>query len=251
MSAFSFDATQVEPDEGRVGPMPAGWWPFMADEAALEPTKDGMGNYIKVRFTCTEGPHKGSKVWHNFNMKNNSEKAVEIGRKQLSAFMHAINVLKIDHLQQLCNVPLFLKIKFVPADGQWEAKNEINAFRKSNDDGAKAGYQAQLSGGAVAKPSAPRPPVAAPAAAAVPPPPAPGAGGWQPPAAQQPWNAAPAAAPEAPAQVQQAAPSWGTAPAAVQAPAIQSAPLTRVAPEAAPAQSDDLPPWMNDNPPME
>lgn len=187
MANFSFDARSVAPDEGRVGAVPAGWYPVSVDQTEMKPTADTLGTYLNARFKVLDGPHKGVSVYHRFNTKNNSEKAVEIGYKQLSALMHAIKVLTIDTTERLHNIPLFVKLKLVPAEGQYEAKNEITAFREITDAAARAGFAAQTGAPGAAAPAKITPPPvagqAAPAAA-----PAAQAGGWQPPANQQPWG---------------------------------------------------------------
>jgi hypothetical protein len=198
MASFQFNAANVEPDAGRVGAIPAGWYPVSIDDTEIKPTSGGSGLYLNTRYTVLDGPYKGCKIWHKFNTKNDSDKAVEIGYKQLSALMHAVNVLKIDVTEQLHNIPLFVKVKFVPPEGQYDSKNEITAFRSINDEAAKAGFKASLTGGA-----------AAPAAKIVPPPvsvaPA-AAAGWN----NQATAAAPAPVQSAPVQTQ--APAWNSAP---------------------------------------
>lgn len=218
MANLSFDARSVEPDQGRIGAIPAGWYPVLIDETEVKPTSQGDGAYLNVRFSVLDGAYKNSKLWHRFNTKNQSEKAVEIAYKQLSALMHAVKVLAMQQTEQLHNIPLFVKIKVEPAvleaDGvtvKYEAKNEIQAFREVTDPAARAAFALQ-SGAPAAAPKAPPPPAQATPAA-------PAGGGWTAPAAAQPWGNAQAAAP---------------APNAVQAVATQAAPVAQV--QAAPVQ---------------
>lgn len=241
--------------------MPAGWYPVAVDETEMKPTANGDGAYLNARLTVLDGPHKGSKVWHRFNIKNASEKAVEIGYKQLSALMHAVGVIKMEATEQLHNKPLFVKLKFVPAEGQYDSKNEITAFRKSNDEAAIAGYKAMAAGaGALVTKAITPPPAQAPAAAP---------GGWTPPAAQQPWNGAgnsggpaPAATATAPATstpgqasatpASAAAPSWNQQAPATSAPAAQAPALAPSQEQtAAPATGETMPPWMTSGNPAQ
>lgn len=226
MPNFSFDASQVAPDEGRIGALPAGWYPVSVDETEMKPTANGAGAYLQVRFSVLDGAHKGSKFWHRFNVQNASEKAVEIAFKQLSALLHAVKVVKMTATEQIHNIPLFVKVK-VTSEAGYEPRNDITAFREINDAAAKAGF----AGGAVA--AAPKavtpPPPAAPAA--------PAAGGWTAPATAQPWNGT--------SEAHQAAPSWANnIPAEKQAaPAPQKAAEPDVAP-ATQVNGEVLPPWM-------
>jgi hypothetical protein len=239
MTAFVFDATQVEPDNGRVGAIPKGWYPAMVEKTEIKPTTGGTGAYIAVQFGVVDGAYKGSKIFTNFNIQNDNEKAVEIGRKQLSSLCHAVNVLQMTDTDQLKNKPFFIRVKHVPAEMdpqdptkvKYEEKNEPTAYRSANDQAALAEYQKQ----GVAPAPAARPPVAAPvtppAAAAWAPPAQPGpttspATAWQPPATpaaapvapvQQPWGQPPAQTPAAPVAAPAAAPvagapAWANAP---------------------------------------
>ena len=256
MANFSFDANQVAPDEGRVGAIPAGWYPVSVDETEMKPTSSGGGSYLQVRFTILDGAYKNMKFWHRFNVQNASEKAVEIAFKQLSALLHAVKVLKMDRTEQIHNIPLFVKVKVTTEQG-YEPRNDITAFREINDQAAKSGYQAQQAGGAVAAPKPAIPPAAVPPAAA-----APGAApaGWQAPATAQPWGNAPAQAapaqqapaaapaPETAPQAQEASPSWANnIPAERQAAPAQQT-TTAPSQESTVAQTqvngEVLPPWM-------
>lgn len=254
MAIINFDARAVAPDEGRTGPVPAAWYNFAATELKLEPTSAGTGMKLTGVFQILDGAHKGRKVYHNFNMQNPSEKAQEIGHKQFSALCHACRTLVVQDTNQLLNIPFKARVKVTPGDGQYEAKNEITAFKDINDVAATAAMAA-----AQAAPAALHlaPPAAAPAAPAAPAPAAPAAAQqWQAPAAQQPWQApavqqAPNAQPVQQAPVQQApvqqqpwqAPNAQPAPAAA-APAPQ--PTIAQQPAAVTAQADGqtLPPWM-------
>jgi hypothetical protein len=267
MSAFSFNATNVKPDEGRAGAIPAGWYPVSMDKAEQKATQDGTGAYLNASFEVLDGPYKGARIYHMFNTQNANEKTVQIGEAQLSAFLHAINTLVVTDTAQMCKKPFFVKVGVDAAelapDGteKYAAKNKINAFRAASDAAAQNAYKVQLAAPASAAGGVKAPPPVVPqqaapgnvtnwnqvqAAQAAPVQQAPVQQPAQTPVpAQQPWgNAAPAqAAPVQQAPAQEAPPAWNQAPAAqapAQAPAEQ--PAAAAAPVAAPA--DDMPAWM-------
>lgn len=271
MAQINFNAREVQPDEGRVGPIPAAWYSMAATELKLEPTKDGQGSKISAKFQVLEGTYKGSTVFHNFNWQNSSEKAQLIGRAQFSALCHAVRVLDVNTTEQLLNIPFKARVKVTPAvmeNGaeKYAAKNEISAFKDINDAAANAAPVAADAPKAPSIPAMPIPslPQAAPMAPpqvpapAMAPPPA-----WQAPAAAQPWAQAPAILARMQPQKIGAQP-WAPAPAAVpNVPAQNPAPLVatpqpvanvsvptpmidQAAPAAAP--SGDLPPWMQQQP---
>lgn len=258
MTAFSFDATKVEPDTGRMGPVPAGYYKVVIDNAELKPTKNGDGSYINARSSILEGAYKGQKIFHKFNVTNPNDKAVEIGYKQLSALCHALGVMQMQALEQMYNIPHFVKVKVKDGENGYDAQNEITAFRGIGDQAANAAYAAQSSGPSAA-PGVTRtavPPVVAPvvptvqvgqapawqapAAVAAPAP------AWQPPVQPPAVQAPPVQAPAAAAP----APAW-TPPANVQPWQQPTAPAVAAQPEATPvveiqppAAGEALPPWM-------
>lgn len=221
MTAFVFNAREVEPDQGRAGPIPAGWYKVLVSSTEVKPTANG--EYIAVTYDVLEGAGKGSKIFTNFNVKNTSEKAMDIGRKQFSALCYAVQRLDITDTDQLKNIPFFVRLKVKPAEMDpanpavelYAARNEPTAYRDINDQLAIAESQKLASGPATA---AARPATPPPAAAAMPP--------------QQAWGQPPAAAPQA--QTQPPA-GWGQPPAAAPAQAAPPAAWGQP-PAAAPAQ---------------
>ncbi len=182
---LNFDATQVEPDAGTGDPIPVGWYNVSADESEMKPTKDGTGKFLEVRFNVLDGQYAGRKVYTMFNMVNASAQAVEIGQKQLSAFCHAVNVLKPAKSEELHAKPLKVKVGIKAASGDYAAGNKITAYKNINDTDVAGGDAGAAAFGAGA-PATP-PGFTAGAATALADPAA-----AQPPA--QPWAAPPAAA---------------------------------------------------------
>lgn len=247
MAQLNFDASQVAPDTGGGDPVPAGWYNVMIDESEMKPTKAEGGLRLSLRFTIMDGQYANRKVFTGLNLKNANPVAQEIAYKQLSAICHAVGVMQVQDSQQLHGRPLKIKVKVKAAQGDYEASNDITAYKNINEqvDGPATGGAPAGAPWATAPAPAPQAapwagqPAAAPVAPAqqfAPQQPAPAAPApaWQPPAAQQPWAQAPAQAP-AP-QFQQ--PAQAPAPQ-FQQPAPQAAPD----PQAAPAPGA-VPPWM-------
>ncbi len=116
-------------------PLPPGWYGASITEAELKTTKDGSGQYIKVRYTITGPTHEGRVVFGNLNTRNASLKAEEIGRAQLGDVMRAIGVPSVSDTDQLIGGVLQIKIVIRPADGQYAEQNEIKGY-KANDGSA-------------------------------------------------------------------------------------------------------------------
>lgn len=236
MAQLNFDASQVAPDTGGGDPVPAGWYNVMIDESEMKPTKAEGGLRLSLRFTIRDGQYANRKVFTGLNLKNANPVAQEIAYKQLSAICHAVGVMQVQDSQQLHGRPLKIKVKVKAAQGDYEASNDITAYKNINDqvDGPAAGGAptgAPWAGQPTAAPVAP-----AQQFASVLPAPAQAAPAWQPPAAQQPWAQVPAPQFQQPVQqpVQQPAQQF-------QQPAPQEAPAQQFAPAQAPGA---VPPWM-------
>ena len=223
MAQLNFDARTVVPDTGQQDPVPAGWYNAVMNNSQMKPTKDGTGARLEMQFKIIDGQYANRKIFEGLNLRNANPVAQEIAYKQLSAIAHAVNVLLVEDSSQLHNIPLKVKVSLKAATAQYEAKNEIKAYKNINEVVLQPGAVP----GAPAAPMAPAAFGAAPAAFAPPPAPA-NAQPWAPPAAAQPWAppAAPAAPAPAPAPVAMApAPAPQAAPAAgLAAPAWAAAP---------------------------
>lgn len=144
MAQFQFNAREVEPDAGRVGAIPAGWYKTMVTKTELKPTNDGTGTILAATFQVLEGSYKGAPFFNNFNVQNNSEKAMEIGRKQLSALCHAVGLMEMQDTDQLKSIPFYTRLKLTPAElnedktVKYEEKNEPSAFKHIQDQMAIA-----------------------------------------------------------------------------------------------------------------
>lgn len=71
------------------GPLPEGKYHVAITDAQVRETRAGTGQYIKTEFTVMEGDYAKRKLWHNFNIKNPNEQAVEIGLQQIKDMLTA------------------------------------------------------------------------------------------------------------------------------------------------------------------
>ncbi len=234
MSILNFDARTVAPDTGVQEALPAGWYNVMIDQSEIKPTKANDGNYLELRFKVLDGAHVGKSVFGRLNLRNANPTAQEIGYKQLSAVAHAVGVLMIQDSSQLHNIPLKIKLKVRPARDDYEASNDITAYKNINEVVERPGAAPAFAQAAPVF-ATPAPAFAQPAPALAPPaqafaPAAPAAPAFAAPA--QPWDAGAVAA--------GAAPGAGTPPWA--APGQAAAPQAPVQPQAAPV-APAAPPW--------
>ena len=124
----TFEADNL-PQGNSYEPLPAGWYNVNVTGAELKNTKAGNGQYIAVRYDVTGPTHQGRVVFGNLNIKNPNPKAEEIGRQQLGELMRAIGLARVTDTDQLIGGSLQIKLSIRPADGQYEAQNEVKGFK--------------------------------------------------------------------------------------------------------------------------
>lgn len=124
-----FDVTTLPQGNGNFEPLPAGWYSATITKAELSPTKDGTGEYIKLRYDITGPSHQGRVVFGNLNIKNKSAQAEEIGRQQLGDLMRAIGLARVTDTDELIGKSLQIKLDIKPADGKYEASNDVKGYK--------------------------------------------------------------------------------------------------------------------------
>jgi hypothetical protein len=141
---MAFLGTTIRADElpestgGDFAPIPAGEYTVSIAAADLTPTKDGTGQYIKLKLNVIAPTHQGRVLFSNLNIRNQSAKAEEIGLQQLGAVMRAIGLATIEDTDQLIGGTLIAKVDIRTSE-QYGAQNEVKAYKP-------------LSGAAPAKP---------------------------------------------------------------------------------------------------
>lgn len=140
MAQLSFNAQNVAPDQGR-DPIPADVYNMKIVKSELKPTSNGAGLRLNLSFEVIDGPFAGRRVVEGLNIQHTSPQAQQIAQGQLSAICHATGVLNLNDSVQLHNIPLKVKVKVKPAssDGQYEARNEVTAYRNINDNSLSGG----------------------------------------------------------------------------------------------------------------
>jgi hypothetical protein len=155
----TFDADEL-PQGNTYEPLPAGWYTATITAAELKPTKDGSGQYIKVRYDITGPTHQGRVVFGNLNIKNASAKAEEIGRQQLGELMRAIGLARVTDTDQLIGGSLLIKLSVRDATEQYAAQNEVKGFKAIT--GSAPTFAAPAASPAAASPAAAAPAKATP-----------------------------------------------------------------------------------------
>ena len=122
----------IEASEGYAA-LPAGTYPAMIADADVKDTKRGDGQYIKVQFNITGATHSGRSVFANFNIRNSSQKAEEIGMQQLKQLTSAIGLKgELLDTQQLVGGSCEIAVVVKKSD-EFGESNEVKRFLLASD----------------------------------------------------------------------------------------------------------------------
>ena len=130
----SFDAAELPQSTSSFEPIPEGSYNATISQSELKTTNDGTGQYIKLRLDITGPSHQGRVVFANLNIKNQSQKAEEIGRQQLGEIMRAIGLSKVQDTDQLIGGAVNIKLAIRPARTDertgktYDAANEVKGY---------------------------------------------------------------------------------------------------------------------------
>lgn len=108
-------------------PLPPGKYRAEICNTEVKPTAKG-GLMLKAEWDITEAGYEGRKVWHQFNIVNDSEKAQTIGRGQLSSLSQACGKTGIpEDSTELHGIPHMIKVGTESSPG-YADKNVVKAF---------------------------------------------------------------------------------------------------------------------------
>lgn len=125
----NFDANQVEPNKDFEA-IPAGRYEAMIVASEMKPTSSGTGEYLELQMAVVSGPNQGAILWDRLNLKNPSEKAVQIARGQLSSLCRAVGVLVPKDSTQLHNLPMVVRVDVRDYEGK--KYNDVKAYYKKD-----------------------------------------------------------------------------------------------------------------------
>lgn len=148
---IAFDSSTVKPDEGRdFGLIPTGTKvKAMVMESKVKPTSSG-GSMAELTWLIIEGEHEKRRVWQNITLRNNSEKAQQIGQAQLSAVCHAVgHIGPLHDTGDLHDKPAILTLGIEKGTGGYKDKNTVTKVQSVNGAAATiASAPAQMGGSA-------------------------------------------------------------------------------------------------------
>ena len=134
---FYFDASQNEPQVA-FDPVPDGWYAVTVTGAEWAPTKAGP-QLLKLTLEIDGNAHPqfaNRKLWDRLNLNNTNQQAREIAQRTLSSICHAVGKLQLAGISDLLGMRLRAKAKAIPAEGQYEARNEVKGYKALDEAAA-------------------------------------------------------------------------------------------------------------------
>lgn len=128
MSDLSFIDQANLPEATNFDPLPAGDYAVQIDKAEVKDTKAGTGKYIALTLRVTTPSHAGRLLFPNMNIKNQSEKAQEIGLQQFGSLKRALGLEYIPNTEALIGGQLTVKVK-IKNDEMRGQVNEVSGYK--------------------------------------------------------------------------------------------------------------------------
>lgn len=123
------------------GPVPAGNYAVVIDKAEVANTKAGNGQMIKVQMRLMDGqPHAGRVIFEQFNIKNPSAQAVQIGLGQLKGMMKAFghpNPNTLNSTSELLGLKGRVTVKVEEQQG-FDPQTRVKAYQPISADAGSA-----------------------------------------------------------------------------------------------------------------
>lgn len=126
---LQFDATNVNPTMS-FDVLPPNWYAATIEDVDEKTTKAGdLAANFKFKIDETVHPEIGGRVLFSLlNLNHPNDKVREIAERELSAICHAVGVLHLKNTDALLCRKLAIKVTVKPAEGQYEARNEVKGY---------------------------------------------------------------------------------------------------------------------------
>lgn len=109
-------------------PIPAGEYPAVITESEIKATKDGQGQYLKLKIEIIEGEFQGRLIFMNLNLWNQNPKAAEIARRELATIAAATGKVGASDSAEFHNIPMIVKVAVEPGSGEYGPQNRIKMY---------------------------------------------------------------------------------------------------------------------------
>lgn len=124
----SFSIDTLPESQSSFDPLPAGWYATTIKGAELRTTKNGSGQYIAVKYQVNGPTHVGRIVFGNLNIRNQNQKAEEIGRMELGNLMRAIGLVRVSDTDELIGRDVQIKLTIREQEG-YDPSNDVKGYK--------------------------------------------------------------------------------------------------------------------------
>ena len=116
MANLNYQPDYEDSNEQSFEPLPAGQYVAIITESSMNETKNGTGEYLKLKYEVAEGQYKDRFLFENLNLINQNSKAEAIARRSLNAICKACGLGFVDDSEQLHNIPLNIDVGIKESD---------------------------------------------------------------------------------------------------------------------------------------
>jgi len=132
MSNFTFSASDF-PDTmeggGTYKELAPGEYLAEIIDTDMSPTKAGTGEKLTLQFEVIEGDCAGTYIWHNLNIRNPSQQAVEISKRQLAQICRAVGMEGFQQPDELFSKRCVIVVAMGKANNDYPSKPEIRGWK--------------------------------------------------------------------------------------------------------------------------
>lgn len=108
MLPFTPDAKEAV--KGAYDPLPEGIYELQCT-SCMEKNGQNNSSYLNSEFLVTDGQYSGRKIFARITLRNNNEKAVAIGTRQMHAWALMAKLAKVEHAADFTGSSIKAKIK--------------------------------------------------------------------------------------------------------------------------------------------
>lgn len=143
MSTFGFDTANTAAARPSFEPMKPGWYAMRITQADIVGGKSAnVGQMLKITFECIdqrEPAYVNRKVFANLCHQHENKQTREIAQGQIVTILDSIGKHGATSVDAMLGGELQVKLAVRPADGTYDARNEVKGFRALDAaDGAPA-----------------------------------------------------------------------------------------------------------------
>lgn len=133
------DDKNIEASSGEYTPIPEGWYQARVNQVEEKNSKAG-GMYLSVQFEITGESYNNRKVYHNYNVVNSNDQAVQIAKGQLCALTEATvqkHLSEVPNSDVIIGHELLIKVGISKGTNGYKDSNNVLGYKALEDSVGK------------------------------------------------------------------------------------------------------------------